>query len=55
MKEQIGDNMREVEFWTECYRISEKVRAQRGAGGHRGLCDVLDKANRTHIPVTERW
>lgn len=42
-----------VEFLTERYRITGKIYAQTGAGHSWRFSDILNKADRSFVPVTD--
>jgi hypothetical protein len=49
----VGDNIRQVEFWTERYRIIGKIYTPVGAGHSWRFSDILNKADRSFIPVCD--
>lgn len=44
---------RNVEFWTERYRIIGQIYAPTGAGRSWRFSDILNKADRSFIPVCD--
>ena len=49
----VGESTRQVEFWTERYRITGKVYTPVGAGHSWRFSDILNKADRSFIPVCD--
>ncbi len=49
----VEDNIRRVEFWTERYRITGKIYTPVGAGHSWRFSDILNKADRSFIPVCD--
>lgn len=49
----VEDNIRQVEFWTERYRITGKIYTPVGAGHSWRFSDILNKADRSFIPVCD--
>ncbi len=49
----VGDNIRQVEFWTERYRITGKIYTPVGAGHSWRFSDILNKADRSFLPVCD--
>jgi hypothetical protein len=49
----VGDNIRQVEFWTERYRIIGKVYTPVGAGHSWRFSDILNRVDRSFIPVCD--
>lgn len=48
-----GEYIRQVEFWTERYRISGKIYTPVGAGHTWRFSDIVNKADRSFIPVCD--
>lgn len=50
---RVGEHIREVEFWTERYRIIGRIYTPVGAGHSWRFSDILNRADRSFIAVSD--